>query len=179
MRKNGNMFLLALAGALVLTSGIGAANAYFTTYTEARGSVTLKLGSTTSIEEEVIDKTKQVRITNEAGSRPVYVRAKAFAGSTYTLTYTSGEPAAWNPGSDGYYYYNKILSGGGTTEPLNIEISGFKEDPEEGDTFNVIVVYETVPVIYDEEGKPNEADWTASLITGAEETTEILEGRTN
>lgn len=177
MNKDRTRFLLALAGVLVLASGIGAANAYFTTYTEARGGVTLSLGSTTSIEEKVIDKTKQVQIVNEAGSQPVYVRVKAFAGSAYTLTYTSEGAAAWLPGSDGYYYYNRILSGGEATDVLRIEIGGLPEDPGEDETFNVAVVYESVPVIYDQNGFPREADWTASLITSEEETAGLLEGR--
>lgn len=174
MRKKGNVFLLGLAVFLILTSGVGAAGAYFTTYTQAGGGVSLSLGSTTSVEEEVSQWTKKVKITNEAGSQPVYVRAKAFCGNEYDLTYQNnaadGEPAAWRDGGDGFWYYNRnngILSGGEKTPELQIKIESKDpaKTPEDGDTFKVVVVYETTPVLYDAEGKLALPDWTFASQT--------------
>lgn len=170
MRKKGTVFLLGLAGALVLASGIGRAAAYFTTYTQAGGGVTLSLKSTTSVEETVSKWTKTVKVTNEEGSQPVYVRAKAFCAGEYELEY-AGDPAdTWGLGEGGYYYYkgnNGILSGGHTTEALKVTIKSIAAAPEDGETFHVAVIYETVPVLYDEKGAEKAPDWTmAAQVKG-------------
>ena len=65
------------------------------------------------------------------------------------------------------------MPGGGNTEVLNIVINNIptKEDGlEVGDQFNVIVIYESTPVLYDEGGNPLPADWNATLdvVTGTE-----------
>lgn len=181
MRKKGSVFLLGLAGFLILTSGLGTANAYFTTYTQAGGGVALSLGSETYVEETVSGWTKRVKITSEEGSQPVYVRARAFCGNEYNLTYQNkeedGEPAAWIAGQDGYWYYNRndgILWAGETTPELQIVIESAGQEqappetekaPENGETFRVVVVYETTPVLYDEQGELKDPDWTFAAQT--------------
>lgn len=164
MKKKG-MFLAALAAALTLTASVGSAWAYFTTYAEARGSYTISLkGHETTVSENFSAWTKEVTVANDADSDPVYVRARAFCGSEYRLSY-SDEGGRWSPAEDGYYYYDSILPGGASTEKLLVKIEGIPEDAEDGDNFNVVVVYETAPVRYDESGEPY-ADWSAILDTG-------------
>ena len=110
----------------------------------------------------------------------MYVRAKAFSGSRYPLSYSSAD-GSWQEGSDGYYYYNEILPGtvvgedgtvtAAVTSELLVRIE-FPEDAQEGDDCNVVVIYESVPVQYDTDGsalEPWAADWSAALITGAVE----------
>ncbi len=161
----GALALAALAG--VALAGIGEAWSYFTTYAEAAGGYTIRLGDRTEIREEFTDWTKHVVIANQESSEPVYIRAKAFCGSQYTLIY-SGE--GWAPGSDGYYYYRDIVNGGASTGTLDIRIENIPAEPEEIERFNVVVIYESTPVKYHEDGTPytvEETDWSELLDTGS------------
>lgn len=159
------LFLLALL--LVLGAGIQSAGAYFTTYIVAEGGRQIRLGSQSMITESVSDWTKHVTVTCAEDSEAVYVRAKAFCGSRYTLQYDD-EDGLWTPGEGGYYYYDSILQPGKTTVTLHVHIDDVPDDPAEGDQFHVIVVYETTPVLYREDGTPY-ADWNAALTTGTSE----------
>ena len=158
-------FLLpaALAFALILGVSVQSAMAYFTTYASAEGGYSISLpGSETDMGEDFSGWQKRVVVSNTEDSMPVFVRARAFAGDAYTLTY-SGE--GWTPGSDGYYYYSDVLPGGAETTELLVNIDGIPEDVQSGDNFNVIVVYETTPVLYSEAGDAY-ADWTVTLDRG-------------
>ena len=159
--KKKTIVLAALAAVLTLEAAAGSAWAYFTTYTEARGGYPIELEDTTTIREEFSAWTKHVVVASEKDSRPVYVRVKALNGSEYTLTYTD-TCGKWTPGSDGYYYYSDIVNGGEATGGLDIKIGNVPESVEDGSSFNIVVVYETTPVRYDENGKPY-ADWNATL----------------
>ncbi len=164
---------------LVLAGTAGRAWAYFTTYTSATGGYAVTLGSDTRIQEEYSDHTKRLVVSNE-GAQPVYVRARAFSGSRYTLTYGS-EDGRWQAGGDGYYYYSDVLQGASVgedgaeilaeTSELLVRIE-FPVDAEEGENCNVVVIYESTPVQYGPDGSalpPQAADWTRELITGGME----------
>lgn len=168
-----------LAAGLVLTAGVGEAWAYFTTYASASGGYTVDLDNETRITEEYSDHTKRLVVSND-GARPVYVRARAFSGSQCALTYSSGD-GGWQAGNDGYYYYGEPLAGAATapdgtvsaakTSELLIRIA-FPEDAREGDECNVVVIYESIPVQYGEDGNmlaPQAADWSAPLTSGSAE----------
>ena len=160
---------LALAAVCAIASaGIGKTWSYFTTYAEAAGGYTIHLGDRTEITESFSDWTKHVVIANEENSEPVYIRAKAFCGSQYTITY-SGEGWTWNS-ADEYYYYDKAVEGGGTAAALDLKIDGIPENPEDLERFNVIVIYESTPVKYHEDGSAytvEETDWSEILDTGS------------
>ncbi len=164
--KKKNILLAALAVSLTLSAGVGSAWAYFTTYAQARGGYTIELGDKTTVEEDFSAWTKHVAITSNADSEPVYVRARAFCGQDYNLVYSGSEK--WTPGADGYYYYSDILNGGETTDVLDVRIENVPEEIEDAAAFNVVVIYETTPVRYHEDGEPY-ADWTATLNTGTVE----------
>lgn len=167
----------ALAAGMILTARLGSAWAYFTTYTSASGSYTLQLGHETRIEETYSSHTKHLVVTNE-GTGPVYVRARAFSGSQCVLTY---EGEGWQSGTDGYYYYSSIVPGtaseqDGTvsksqTTQLDVQIT-FPENAKEGDDYDIVVIYESLPVQYGEDGNaltPQKADWSAQVLTGRTE----------
>ena len=170
-----NLCLSLLAAGSVLAAGVNGALAYFTTYTAAEGGYVIHLGDRTRIEETFDSWTKHVTVTNDPESEPVYIRAKAFC-ARYGLVYNS--PAgnwttargAWNEivpsGADEYYYYTEIVNGGESTDVLNVVIDFPAADgesvSEDRESFNVIVIYESTPVRYHEDGTPY-ADWTEKL----------------
>lgn len=158
--------VLFVAGMLSI-SELKDANAYFTTYVTAKGGYDLTWHKET-IKEEFGDWTKVITISSETDSIPVYVRARAFAGSTYSLTY---EGEQWTQRQDGYFYYQNALYGGKTTDELKVKIDKVPLRPDEGANFNVIVIYETVPAQYGEDGKmiaPDAADWSKILTSKME-----------
>ncbi len=160
--KKRSLCLAVLASAAVLAGSAGNAWAYFTTYVEARGTQTISLGDETTVEEPTVANwVKHVVITSNEGSEPVFVRARAFTGSKYPLAYsdTSGK---WTPNKDGYYYYSDILRAKEKTEELLIQITEVPEEVKDPMELNVAVIYETTPVLYDEDGNPY-ADWNGKL----------------
>ncbi|MCF0130212.1 MAG: hypothetical protein HUJ71_00720 [Pseudobutyrivibrio sp.] len=142
-----------LAAGFIFTGQINSANAYFTTYVTARGGYELSWWHEEDIKEEFGNWNKTVTISSKEGSIPVFVRARAFAGSDHQLTYDGG--SGWTAGTDGYYYYNDALYSGQTTTGLIVGIPDTKlKTPRLGDNFNVSVVYETIPAEFDDNGAP-------------------------
>ena len=155
-------YLAAAALALVATIGIGSAMAYFTTYVVADGGVKVSMGSTVTVpQEQVISGQKIIQVKNE-GNYDCWVRIKVFAGSEHEFAYAD-ESGKWIPGAEGYYYYSDIVPVEGLTDELKVTIKELllpDADPETNEAFNVIVVQECTPVLYDEDGKAY-ADWNA------------------
>ena len=150
------MGLVIAAFTLVATIGVGSALAYFTTYTVAKGGVAIDLGfSNPEIEEKVIDGQKQIVLKN-TGDTDAYVRIKALVGDEHPVVYSepSETNGSWKVNADGYYYYGAILAPGESTTQINV---GFSLEGEAG--FNVIIVEESTPVLYDEDGNAY-ADWS-------------------
>lgn len=181
--KRKKVLLATAAMLLVLGTGIGSAMAYFTTYVAAEGGKIIHLGDTTTFREpEVSEQTKHLVVDSAADSEPVWVRARAMAGSQYTLEYSSEKyengSDSWYDGGDGYYYYgatgedgryhDTVLYGGQSTRELLVKISNI---PADADDFNVIVVYECTPVVFDTDGAPMPADWSRKLTI--QEVTEL------
>lgn len=169
--KKKSLILTALVLALALTVSVSGVWAYFTTYAEARGGLTIHLGSHQDFHEEFSEWTKRLSVTNTEGYDDIYVRAKAFGPAQYPLEY---EGENWTPGpeSEGYYYYLLPVPVGESTSVLNVRITGIPEDVDDGESFNVVVIYESIPVPYDEDGNPIpplEADWSQKLDSVREE----------
>lgn len=169
--KKRRYFLVVLALATIMTAGIGRAWAYFTTYAQAYGGKTIHLGDETEITESFSAETKHIQIASEAGSEPVYIRVKAFAGKDYTengvIDHTPvGSGEDWTEQkADGFYYYVKPVEGGSSTSVLELKIPDLK-GRENKDPLNVIVIYESTPVRYDENGDPvgyDGVDWNETL----------------
>ena len=173
-----SLLLAAIALVLVLTASVGSAMAYFTTYTQAEGGYPVSLGERTRIIETFSNWTKGVTISTQDGSEDVYVRAKAFAGSDYDLVPEIVENSWTYNESDGYYYYNDILTAEGDTDidgapSLSFHIENVPEAVTEAEDFspadfNVVIVYECTPVLYEEDGSTY-ADWDMILVTGTED----------
>lgn len=151
---------LCLAGAALLLAGsmtAGSAMAYFTTYATASGGAEVSLDFThTEPGEEVVDWTKRITVKN-TGSVDCYVRVKLFAGEKYLEGLDiSGE--GWERGEGDYYYYNKVVPAGKTSSLLSAKIGNMESEED----FNVIVVQESTPVLYSENGDPY-GDWNVVL----------------
>lgn len=161
-RKGITRIAAMAAAALVLTAAadLKDASAYFTTYVSAGGSKTIHLGSETEIHEDVSNMTKHVSVQNTSPANDCFVRVKVFAGSWLNITYTdkSESGSLWkHSDEDGYWYYQEILAPGASTEVLDVKIGDLPTDFDR-DSFNVIVVQECTPVVYDENGTPS-ANW--------------------
>ena len=165
--KRWNAALALLAVLLVLCGSLHGALAYFTTYVVAEGGYELCFGSEIELTEEISAWTKHLSVHNAEGSEPVYVRAKAFCGSQYLLVYEAPD-GGWTAGDDGYYYYEYILYGGETAAELDIHIGNAPDPAKDGEGFHVVVLYETTPVQYREDGTPY-ADWNIVLQGGSTE----------
>lgn len=170
--KKRTLILAVLAVVLVLSSSIGSAVAYFTTYAKARGGYVIHLGGKTEITEEWLQGEKVVRITNvpdsenDKGKHPVFVRARAFFDSSLKISYASDQEGAWK--EDGAFcYYQTALYAGDTSSPLKIRV--FAKEGEKfkaGETADVVVVYESVPAVFKADGSPDlETAWKTGDIT--------------
>ncbi len=160
------MTALALASVLVLT--VGTAMAYFTDHTSASGSTPITLGSKTTIVEPTVEVNeteaeKTIVVSNE-GPESCYVRVKAFWGSELDVVMV--KDAYWTEAPAGTYTYSEILAAGEDTSahPLKLTISGLPETANEGDTLNVVVVYESTKVTYDENGDPEAPNWEMATV---------------
>ena len=170
LRENKKLVVLS-AAALFMTAavGIGNASAYFTTYVSAGGSHPVYMGARTELKEDVSDMTKHITIENTSQINDCYVRVKVFYAGPFTINYTDRSESGnlWTYSeADGYWYYGPILQAGGSTETLDAKI----EVPVDFDkeSFNVVVIQECTPVVYDENGNPT-ADWK-TVYTDYQET---------
>lgn len=172
-KKKTAAILLPAFLVLALTAGsrVGEALAYFTTYASASGRAQVSLNFTdTATEDDVRDWTKHISIEN-TGESACFVRVKVLAGEKYQkyLSYASEREGSWELEEDGYWYYAAMLSPGERTEELLAALDrvGLNADTENGsrEEFNVIVVQEYTPALYDGEGNPY-ADWTMKAEGG-------------
>ena len=170
MKKMGKYGKLAgmAAAALGMTAALTleGASAYFTTYVSAGGSHVVNMGSQTEIHEDVSSMTKHVSVTNVSQINDCFVRVKVFYSGELNVTYHDGG-GLWTEGEGGYWYYGPILPAGQSTGILDVKIGDLPEDFDR-DSFNVVVIQECTPVVYDEAGNPV-ADWTTVYTDYGEE----------
>ncbi len=160
MKKMGKYGKLAgmTAAALGMTAALTleGASAYFTTYVSAGGSQVVRLGSSTEIHEDVSQMTKHISIENASAENDCFVRVKVFYGGDLEVVYSDTENN-WYEGEAGYWYYRPILPAAQTTTGLDVKIN--VPEGYDRDSFNVVVIQECTPVVYDETGNPT-ADWS-------------------
>ena len=162
MKKSKMKICLSIAAlVMALSVMIGTAMAYFTTYAVAEGGVTLDLGfAQTEINEEVVNGKKQIVLTN-TGDNDCYVRVKALTVEAHKDGIVYSEPdgaGLWTPGADGFYYYNAVVAAGASTSQIDV---GFVLPQKDQTNFNVIIIQECTPVLYDEDGDAY-ADWSVT-----------------
>ena len=168
MKNKFNKKIICLAAAaIVLTAGVSIkdAMAYFTTYVVSEGKEELKLGFTeTEVQEEVIDG-KKIVVSKNTGTADCYVRVRAITAEQYQAGLTDAEPNGadnWPAKNGEFYEYKKVLKAGESTTPLHIVIGALEVNPgDETPNFNVIVIQECAPVLYDADGNTY-ADWDGS-----------------
>lgn len=159
--KKRNIILTAAAVVLVLTAAVPSAFAYFTTYVSAIGKKTVNLQDKTDIQEEIVVTTKNITITADQGSEPVFVRARAFWPEGYTVEYNKKVTGSkWTQNGDWWEYADPIADNGTgtyrkTTDPLTIDVTAYPATVKVGDTFNLVVVYESTPARYTEDAAGN------------------------
>lgn len=166
--KRKTTLLAALAIASVLGMGIAPAGAYFTDSSTANGGIPIGITPSTDFYEWYENGVKHLTVTNSAdASSPVFVRARA-----YTSLPTTIAGSGWTAADDGWYYYGPAIAPGGTSEDLTVTIQfptiRSTDEPngaEIGDNYNIIVVYESTPAIYDAQGNPA-PDWSYILDSG-------------
>jgi hypothetical protein len=91
---------------------------------------------------------------NEPEDEPKFVRLKAFLPSEHGITF-SDSYGKWLLDSDGWWNYVDILNNGETTQGLHLLIDfGDIDGDDPNIDFNVGVVVELAPVLYDESGNP-------------------------
>lgn len=130
--------------------------------------VKMNMGFTTTVPDEEIDeKGKHVSIKNE-GDYDCFVRVKAFA--PVALTYLAPD-GGWQAGDDGYWYYESVLPAGETTkQKLNISYQ-FPSGDGKASEFNVVVIQECTPVLFDANGNAY-ADWNHAVTADSGDTQE-------
>lgn len=147
-RALGTWLLLAAAVMLVMSASMGAAWAFFTTYTAAKGGMVLHLGHEEKVKESYQNWKKTIDIQSTEDSRPVYIRARGYYAGEGELTYSSS--GNWESSGDWMYYKGTLSPGkslASTDDELVVEIP-VPQNEKDKDTFNVIVVYETMEVLY-------------------------------
>ena len=157
-------FIALLAVMMLIITSIGVTAAYFSDTDKTEGVATLNLKGETRIEEGDKD-FKQIIITN-TGKADLLVRAKLFGVDENIMNVTV--PSGWVAGKDGWYYFKTILPGdqnpqATTGDPIEVKVKEKlpeKELAELGDSFDVTVVHEATPVVYDDGKLVIPKDWT-------------------
>ena len=172
MKKIRNLKTICLslvAMVLILSMGVGSAIAYFTSNTNSLGSHEMNLEfAYAEIIEKVEPGLKEIVIEN-TGNVDCYVRMRAFAGTGCNLTY-SGSADSNMATIDGWIQegdYYKYVGGenGGILKPDEKTTSIYVHftAPADASEYNVIIIQECTPVLYNNNGE-SYADWDAKSV---------------
>lgn len=155
-----NRFILIAMLLLTFIINVPRTLAYFTTYTQVKGSVPVALKEGIIFLEQNIGGNKRISVTANADSDPIFVRVRAYASEEIMdrldYVYDRNE---WTMTNDGWYEYSSVLRANETAS-LDIEIDKINITMSQ---FNVIVVYEYIPALSDGQGgyiKDWDAGWT-------------------
>ena len=153
--KNKRILLALLALALAATTVLPAAMAYFTTNARATGTRTLELGGRTTVEEKMEGWVKQLTVSADPDSQPMWVRARAYPDTTDIVVSGDG----WEKQGDWYYFTTPLANPDTEGTQLSTSELQVKITPptvvsgQTPDAFDVVVVYESAPVLYGEDGE--------------------------
>lgn len=184
-----NKLFIVISIALLCIVSVPSALAYFYTYAQTEGTVTVSLSDKSDIVERIEKGEKIVQIKADNNSDPVFVRVKYVAPSNATITVVQNE--GWVLDGD-FYYFSKPIDGKGddsesdvikslTDTTLNIKIER-PADMEEGETFDVVVLHEMTPALFSESepsatykffDSEKNGWWYADWTTTVKPTTEV------
>jgi hypothetical protein len=144
--RNKRKLVIALSLILCLTASVGFTMAYFTDYENAKGGAVVKLSGQTEVKEEFDGNNKKVTIKN-TGDTDMVVRLRVFGDEDHMTVNSTGN-TDWLEGTDGFWYYKKVLPAGAEASMFKVDVSG-KIDPGDPIDFEITVVHESQRVTYD------------------------------
>lgn len=158
MKQIRNSLILLSVISLLLIS-VPSALAYIFIHKDDKASNSVTLKYKEEIDETVTELSKDVIITADADSDYVFVRVTSFiTADLKDKMIQNTEGTDWTY-SDGYWYYKKPIKDGESTEALSVYYGGLPKNPEDGDNFHVVVVYESVPALFSETEKTGLSAW--------------------
>lgn len=156
--------LVLCSFALLCLAAVRPAAAYFYTYAQTEGVVNVELFDESEIQESITSEGKEVRIGAVPESDPVFIRVKYIAPSDPSIVdievvtnenWVEGEADEFG----NIFYYYTLPIDGKTDDPdviknvtetsLDIKITA-KQESEERDPFNVVVLNEMTPALFSE-----------------------------
>jgi len=144
--RNKKKLVIALSLILCLTASVGFTLAYFTDYENAKGGAVVSLSGQSEVEEKFDGNNKEVTIKN-TGDTDMVVRVKVF-GDEDRMTENSTNNKDWVKGSDGFWYYKKVLPAKSTASMFKVDVNA-KIEPGDALDFEITVVHESQRVTYD------------------------------
>jgi hypothetical protein len=144
--RNKRKLVITLSLILCLTASVGFTLAYFTDYENAKGGAVVKLSGQTEVKEEFDGNNKKVTIKN-TGDTDMVVRLRVFGDEDHMTVNSTGN-TDWLEGTDGFWYYKKVLPAGAEASMFKVDVSG-KIDPGDPIDFEITVVHESQRVTYD------------------------------
>ena len=161
MRKRSGKICATLLAVLLLAASLAAgAGAYFSDYETALGEIPVYLSGQTEVKESVADGKKTISIIN-TGNSTVVVRAAVYGPDIMQVRFE--KDSDWDKtqfdetSKSGYYYYKSVLAPGEATSEIYAEVNIKNPTEQEeaalatlGDQFEIIVVQESAPAVYDE-----------------------------
>ena len=171
IKKKKTLCLIAAAVVMVITLSIGSTMAYFSTYVVSRGAKPFEYKLTnTELDEKINAGTKTITIKNigvknesgEVEGGACFVRVKVIVAQEHagkvSVAVGNDSKSGWVKKGD-YYHYNRVLELGDVTKALNISINTENHTED----YNVVVIQESTPALYDKDGKAY-ADWDADEL---------------
>ena len=117
--KSKKLLIAAATLAMIGAASVGPAMAYFTDSHIVTGQVPVKLGDSSLQPHEDLDESgfvKTVTVQN-TGAYDVYVRVKAYAGSTVEVDFDKDQSSGWKLVGE-YYEYSEVVKSGATTSKI-------------------------------------------------------------
>ena len=180
LKNKKTLCLAAVAVLMVLTLSVGSAMAYFSTYVISKGSKLYEQEfPRTELNEKISAGMKSITIKNvgnaDGKGAACFVRVKVIAADAHesrvSVAAGNNSEGDWYAEGD-FYYYHKVLELGDLTTTLDICIN----TEELKEAFNVVVIQENTPALYNENGEPY-ADWDRSEFVVTDQFGETVDVR--
>lgn len=169
--RDGKRMGLAMFAILLFFAAAMPVFAYFTGYADTAGGGVVDVSCEPEIQEEVEpgEFLKHVSIKCGDTSGEMFVRVRAVAPRSATVSY--GPADGWRC-QDGWYYWDDVVGPGEATGILDVQAAPSNPDNLVGGAdgnvpWDVHVVCEAVPAIYDDDGNPY-PDWSLQYAPPAE-----------